>query len=56
MKKDAPVGSRKSVVTTTRDNIQGKLLGANVKEISIEKFRDAKSIPSVYKLNGKLSE
>lgn len=54
MKKAA--GDPRKSVTTTRDNIQGKLLGANVKEISIEKFREAKYTPIPYKLNGKISE
>ncbi|KAL4460039.1 hypothetical protein ABPG74_003565 [Tetrahymena malaccensis] len=47
---------RKSITTTTRDNIQGKLLGTNVKEINVEKFRDAKYTPIPYKLNGKLTD
>ncbi|KAM3130099.1 hypothetical protein pb186bvf_017805 [Paramecium bursaria] len=40
--------------TTNNQQIQSKLLGANVNEINIEKFRDLKS-NNPYQLNGKLT-
>lgn len=47
-KAPAAVAQRGSVLNDKKDNITSKLLGTNVNEINIEKFREIKYQPPPY--------
>lgn len=48
---------KRNSVTNKKDNISSRLLGTNVNEISIEKFRDPNPPKVNYKLpNGRLND
>lgn len=50
------MAKRNSRIDQKKDNIQSRLLGTNVNEINIEKFRDPEEKKANYNLNGKLNE
>ena len=46
---------KSTILNDKKDHITSKLLGANVDEISVEKFRNNKQTID-YKVNGKLND